>query len=442
MTGDVDPDEPPVPPGPADVTGYARPVLGAVEAVARGTLDRDGYQRERSLIELEAFGAGALPYVLPLVNNWVGVIRDRALDQAVRLYGEATADQLVASLPALEGVGRGRRRSRASWKRLYRAVCTRMGRLPAAAVTDALLPAYPSAAISVRRLCGCLLSDSGLLDDEVGFALLAGEPDESTKTTIVRLLLRRRHDDATMATLLSHKSPAVRREALRVRAAAASEPWPGFDGFLGDRSRAVREVAAQAARRYGLVPADVCRRRVAQRPTPGFVAGLGETGRDSDSALVEPLLRSSDPALLRAAITAYSLVCYEPSADLIQGLISHRHGSKAAYQAIVRLHVVVDAERCYRDYLASRSGVVRRRLVRVMCDGPSWDALPWLLRLYRDLPHELRPAVQAKMATWRPGTGPPSAQQVDAVRDALRESKTIPLSVEELVRAALTDGRR
>ncbi|MCL2089726.1 MAG: hypothetical protein FWH11_00615 [Micrococcales bacterium] len=413
-----------------------------LEFVVRGTLDRDGYQRERSLIELQAFGPQALPDMLPLVNNWVGVIRDRAVDQSVQLYGEATISQIVASLPALDGVQRGRRRSSGAWKQLYRAVWTRMRQLPAQVVTEVVLPSYPSADISVRRLCCRLLSDGALLTDAVGLALLAGEPDESTKTTIVQLMLQARCDDSTMTALLNHRSPAVRTEALRVRAAATSEPWAGFEEFLGDRSRAVREVAAQVARRYGLVPADVCRRRVAQQPTPGFVAGLGETGRDADFVLVEPLLRSPDPALLRAAVTAYASVRYEPAADVLQPLINHRHGSKAAYQAIVRLHVAVDGEQCYRDYLASRSAVVRRRLVLVLCDGPSWNALPWLLRLYRDLPDELRPVVLAKMTTWRPGTGPPTTQQIGAVRDALRDSRKIPFVVEELVQAALADRRR
>ncbi len=440
MTDDVDQDEPREPPGPA--AGPARQALGTFEAVARGTLDRDGYQRERSLIELQAFGPRALPYLLPLVNNWVDVIRDRALDQSLRLYGEATASEIVASLPALEGVQRGRRRSGGAWKQLYGAVGNRMRQLPARAVTDLVLSSCSTAEVPVRRLCCRLLSDSALLSDEVGLALLAGEPDEPTKTTIARLMLKQSRDDATTGALLDHKSPAVRREALRARAAATSEPWPGFEAFLGDRSRAVREVAAQAARQYGLVPADLCRRRVAQQPTPGFVAGLGETGRDTDSVLVEPLMHSPDPALRRAAVMAYALVRYQPAVEILQGLITDPHGSKAAYQAIVRLHLVVDGERCYRDYLASRSPVVRRRLVLVLCDGPSWNALPWLLRLYRDLPDELSPVVRTTMATWRPGSGPPTAHQVDAVRDALREARRIPLAVERLVRIALVDRRR
>ena len=37
---------------------------------------------------------------------------------------------------------------------------------------------------------------------------------------------------------------------------------------------------------------------------PGVIAGLGETGSREDTALVMPFLKSEQPAVLKAAITA------------------------------------------------------------------------------------------------------------------------------------------
>ena len=405
---------------------------------------RSGYEREASLIALQDYGARALPYTLPLVNDWVDVIRDQALSICIRLYGEATAAQIWDSVPHLAQVQRGQRRTDASWRRLYRAVHTRMRRVttaPESSSTADLVSRYPTVDVAERQLWNGLLAASGLLTEDVGLELLAREPDESTKAALVRTMLRQQPDDATLTVLLGHKNAVVRREALRVAVRRDGLTWPGFDELLGDPSRAVRDVAATAARRHGVVPAEVCRQRVATQPTPGFVAGLGETGYDQDAALVEPLLHVDDPALLRAAVGAFAELRQQESAEVVYQMLSHPHGGKTALRMLRRLRLPVSGERCYRDYLASDSAVARRRLLRALCTGTSWDSLPWLVRLYRDLPDDLAAETEHAMLGWRPGFCEPTPEQCAALTDALRESRRVPIAVQQLARDALASAR-
>lgn len=400
-----------------------------------GTFHPNGYYRERCLVALEAYGGRALPFALLLVNNWVAEIRDKAFAISKRLYGQATTRQVLDSLWFLEYIRQGRRRSDQIWQQLYHAAKLRIVQM-----TETLSPSdILKETVFTRRLYYKMLAEGGTLDDGMALTLLKREKDMFNKIKLADYLLELQPiSDEIMAALLKNKVGAIRLAALHRKEKQANGLWLGAEAFLFDPNRSVREFTVYLCHKYrGADPVMLYRQHMAIDPQPGVIAGLGETGSQEDAALVMPFLKSEQPAVLKAAITAIASLLNRDAADILYRFVQHPHGGKTAFRLMLKMKMRIPCRRLYLDYLSSDSEILHQRIFRLICTGSNWDKAPWLIRLYNSLPPELLPIAWDQLLYWQVGYMKPTYSERKAVEDALHDTVSLPKKLRQSIEFSL-----
>ncbi|NMO53140.1 hypothetical protein HH310_18325 [Actinoplanes sp. TBRC 11911] len=279
--------------------GYHRrpPTVTGLAATVVDSMHRDGRVRESAVAAMIAHGSRAtVPFVVLRSGDWVPQIRIRARRGLATLLASDPAGYLPAALPIAAYL---ERRYHGGWAMDHiRAVA----RASFEVVAPELLRARGGVA---RRLA--YESGTWTYEDQVRFALR--EKD---------MLVRMRAADAACAEAESRADTDTLRVLAGSRyttvhvSAAIALVRLGTDvpAALDDRSPLVR---AYARTRFS-DPVAHYRAVVASAPTPGGVAGLGETGRYADEPLLTPLLTHPDPAIRAAALTALAALDVVPEA--------------------------------------------------------------------------------------------------------------------------------
>lgn len=403
--------------------------------LAAGTFHSNGYYREHCLLALEAYGGRALPFALLLVNNWVEAIRDKAFGISKRLYGQATVRQVLDSLWFLEYIRQGRRRSYQTWQQLYHAAKLRIVQMMETLSPGDILKEN----VFTRRLYYKMLAEGGTLDDGMALALLKRERDVFNKIKLAGYLLELQPiSDGVMAALLKNKVGAIRLAALHRKEKQAKGLWPDAEAFLFDPNRSVREFTVYLFHKYkGADPVMLYRLRIAVDPQPGVIAGLGENGSQEDAALVMPFLKSEQPAVLKAAITAIASLLNRDATNILYRFVQHPHGGKTAFRLMLKMKMRVPCRRLYRDYFSSDSEILHQRIFRLICIGANWDKAPWLIRLYNSLPPELLPVAWDQLLYWQVGYMKPTYSERKAVEDALQDTVSLPKKLRQSIEFSL-----
>lgn len=266
---------------PATVTGLAATVVDSMY--------RDGRVRESAVAAMIVHPSRAtVPFVVLRCGDWVPQIRIRARRGLATLLASDPATYLPAALPIAAYI---EQRFHGGWAMDH---IRGVARKSFDVVSPELLRARQGVA---RRLA--YESGAWTYEDQVRFALR--EPDTLVRQRAADAACaeaERRTDTATLRVLAGSRYTAVHTSA----AIALVRLDTDVPAALDDRSSLVR---AYARTRFS-DPVAHYRAMVASAPTPGAVAGLGETGHYADEPLLTSLLTHPDPAIRRAALTALS----------------------------------------------------------------------------------------------------------------------------------------
>ncbi|HKT02054.1 MAG TPA: hypothetical protein VJT31_21210 [Rugosimonospora sp.] len=272
--------------------GAAGPV-----AVALASTHRDGHVRERAV---ERILAAPLPEWMPFVvlrtADWVRPVRDRARVGLALLLADAPATYLAAVL-GVTLLGRGRQRGGFAYTQALAALLA-----ASPAVRDGLL----TAGRAQRRFVYEVGMAQGWWSADVLFSLAVAEHDPGTRVRATEVVCRRAvwsNQVDTLLRLSRHPHPQVRALALTglLRLGCDAD----VAGRLDDPAPLVRAIARAAARRGGANAVEHYRAAVAAGdPPPGAIAGLAETGSQSDASLLEQLLASSTTQVRVQAVRA------------------------------------------------------------------------------------------------------------------------------------------
>lgn len=238
-------------------------------AVAIAACDRSGWVRETAVAELAEFGDPVLWPVLALrCADWVPQVRSRAREVALRCLVESPKAAFEALAPLAFVLAR---RAEGGWLAGVLDVHLRAG--PAEVLASALDSRHrvvrrAAFRIGLARLPLDRLLHAVRFDDDIAIRVSCAEA-----------VIRMRDPDVTRL-LLPSGTAGVRAEAVHALG-LAGEIDPA-EAALTDRNGMVRATAQAVLRRAGSDPAAAYRALLAVSPTPAVIAGVGETGGDTE----------------------------------------------------------------------------------------------------------------------------------------------------------------
>lgn len=390
---------------------------------ALGTFDPDGYYREQCLARLEQLGPVTLPFVLNLVNNWVGVIAAAAADIARRLLQRASAAELLGAFAFLELISRGVRRDESVLREL-RALAESQFLSRAEEITPEMLLAQERL---TRRFAYGLAARHRFFDADGELLLLGRETDSMTRWLLARELLARDGDDSRLERrLLGDRSSQLRLLVMQNRYERnGGADWPEWENLLFDPAARVREYARFVLKKHGWNSfAEHYRNRLRGEPAPklGAVAGLAETGDVSDLPYFESLLASSSaPAVRNAALTGLARLGGDKYADTLHKALFEDQLGKTAFRHIRRLRIAYSCPTLYHDFLRAKSITAKQRLLKLLCDANPWERLPWLVILYHELPDPKSWRLDRLLLEWEGGYTRATEAQRRFIKESLRD---------------------
>lgn len=287
-------------PGRVAGDGWALTAGAGPLALALASCHRDGRIRERAVVRMELLlrqhepPSELVPFLVLRTADWAGPVRHRARGALAALLHEEPEALVPAAAPLTLLIIR-RERGDFARRQLMSAVLS----TPGTALLESLLIA-PDArlrrfalrtALADRRLPLRTLVTIAQQDRDPRCRQLAAEAAVrdavwTEQTDLLRKLAASVHQNVRVLALTG-----------LVRRGLPAEAVP----FLGDTSALVRAVAREAARRTG-TDALAWYRAAVRAPAPGAIAGLAETGRAEDAALLTPLLGHRRTAVRAAAV--------------------------------------------------------------------------------------------------------------------------------------------
>lgn len=347
-----------------------------------GTLHPNGYFRERCMDAL-AEDEASFPYLTLRLNDWVKQVRDRAYAILSNRLDGVRTDTAVEMLPFFSRTKKGGRYAGQQMqeieKKLGEKILLHLHEISLERIRD-----YPPAA--KRFLYRILLKPEVLSGEDAG-RLLEREKSGNEKMRIIRLILTRYGcTDEEVEHYLKNKSPVVRKKALELKYDRMGGAWTGLEEHLMDRAKGIRSDVCYILQKH--TDFDVVSFYKANLHPPGeavAILGIGENGSVKDAALLTGYLSSEKPGLIKNAMRALSRLGAAGLDDIYWKYLQDPDPgiSKTAYEAVVRSDIYYGSEQLYRAYQACAWDHGKKYLLKLLVREPSWERLPWLLRLYR-----------------------------------------------------------
>ncbi|ONI79998.1 hypothetical protein ALI144C_22940 [Actinosynnema sp. ALI-1.44] len=349
----------------------------------------DGFVREAALDDDTMV---VLPTLALRAADWVPELRDRARQVCRRYLNRAPAEAIVSLAPVALAL---RARQAGAW------LADAIDGLLRDGPPEAIAAALASEDWRVRRNAHAIVLGAGRLSVEQMVHAATADGDLPVRIMCAQAAIRAARamgDHETPRRLLGSGTAAVRAEAVCVlgEVGAAIEA-------LDDRSALVRATAQTIARRAGTDPAVRYRALLAEQrpPNPAVIAGLGETGIDSDIDLLRPWL--AHPSSRGRAETVRALRrrgCTSP--DLLLPRLTDAVSS-VTRQVTLSLspHASSLDERALRPLLdPSQTRHVRQAAHRLLRARDTWTRISVDLRLINDPEHAIRADARADLANW------------------------------------------
>ena len=401
-----------------------------------GTLDSNGWRREKALLELnKGSDAGALPFVLLRLNDWVPNVRAAAERWLASRLKSFAPEQLVTCLPIFAALTE---RAQGLASQYVQASLDRMATEQAA---PALINALLSANSRTRRLAFSLLSKSGALrDSQIQNRLLDG-----SDPMLALLLLKHLHPsnaelpDELVTRAMGSKSSMVRRFAMYRMSDAQVERFnSAVQTALFDPAEGLREFAQyyfkkrlsseELQSRYVRAMRDPAS---SNRTIAAAILGFRETGGVLSE---EECLRWFEHRSVRiraAALRVFAACHFDDALPRVREALmtpkSPTMGKTAL--AILRQHPNAVPMREISALLASeRPTAIRMRAFTLLGDFGKWQRLPMLLKLAGDADEVIGKKALVSLWGWFNGFNKsqvqPSRAQVEEALTQLSGAET------------------
>ena len=240
--------------------------------------------------------------------------------------------------------------------------------------------------ISVKNEIYRIFSNYKILNADQMNRLIILEKTGYGKTLLIRSMLQNYPcSKDQMEQYLQSKNSIVRYYALVCRYEKQKEIWDGIEDMLMDKSKRIREYVSYLLKKHSdFSVLDYYKKQLEKHVTSTAVLGIGEHGNKGDIAWIEPFLESEIDQIAAAALLAYgNLAAQEGEACYWKYLFDCRQMiSVRAYRLIQKYKIRYGASTLYHAYVRQENPVLKKYLLNLLFREPSWNRLPFLLRIY------------------------------------------------------------
>ncbi len=341
-----------------------------------------GYVRERAVMALDRCvnDGQELPFLLLRCNDWVEQVRSAAVRATARRLNSSYLTHFVNCLPLVQ---RLRTCERADHAALLQEIRRSLLAGPAG---TALLTGLAGSDLGVRRACFELLEEAG----DMPFSELLSHAAKSADS-IVRLhavsAATRRLAAAELSDVLrrfsSDSSSQVRRAALiHLADLFPDESGATLEPALFDQNASVRDIARyylrrqQPARCFQSDYQSAIGRETGRRLTAA-IAGLGETGNESDAETVLGFLDDKLPRNRRTALRALSRLAPAELMHRVPNAIADESPGVSREATVLTRRASLQLASSTLAHLAETTAHdhVARNALTLLAQQHSWDAV-------------------------------------------------------------------
>ena len=398
-----------------------------VYALILGSFHPNGYYREACLGEMSAC-EGTLPYMVLRLNDWVEPVRLLAFRSAMDRLGDCPLKELFAAMMALDKVKASGRRDGGKLAEIEQIIGERLEHGAADLEPESIL----TMEYAVRKCIYRYLMSGVRLERQTVEMLLARERHSFCQRLMISGLLA--HYDCPAQIVegyMRHPSACVRRRAMEYQYAVLGRSWDGIENMLLDASHTIRDMAAYILRKHSDVDIPAFYREHLSDGSPvTAILGIGEQGDRSMADLITPFLSHEDGRVVKSALEALGHLMGAAGEEIFWNSLFDPRAtvSKASYLCIrkngIRYGAGILDERQKQQAVSAGAPHVRRYLIQLLLQEPSWERLPYLIGLYGDPSvEELKEKILGAIGTRSLYTRI-SRNQADIIRQALDETGT------------------
>lgn len=351
-----------------------------------GTFMSDGYYRQQCVERLNGF-AGALPYFILRLNDWVVQVRECAFIMAQSRIQKCNIVEIFASLSMMEKVKCSGRRSDEHIFQIEEGIKETLAQM-FCDISEQTLNEIHCYEVNMKNAIYRLISQDKMVGRAAMEKLLSLEKASYGKTLLIRGIFDHYgYEPFRINQYLKSKSAVVRYYALQFRYEQEHQAWDGLEEMLLDRSARIRDHASYILEKHTDIRVlDFYLDRLAGQVSKIVLLGIGEHGSEEEADVVSPFLESSEEQIAAAALEAYGKLVGEGGAFVYWKSLNDSRPSVSgkAYRLIKKYRIRYGASQIYDAFLQNRKTVLGGYLLKLLLREPSWERLPYLLMLYGD----------------------------------------------------------
>jgi HEAT repeat protein len=366
--------------------------------VVFASFNPNGFIRERAVLKLKDY-AGTLPFTILRLNDWVPQVRQAAVESADYRLARLADGELIAALPFADKLSRsGRARNANTYiKRILTAMTSEENE-------KELTAGLNSSELRTRRICATALFNKEQPRYDLAANQLQNETDPFLRANIFRRLISRNQDVSVIAEVfLTDKYPLNRGLALQYlgdRKHINAPQWA--EKLLLDKSASVRETA-RCYLKKNLPAYDYCSyyKSHLNDSTATAILGLGETGAAEVAGEIENYLRSKQPSVVRAALTAMMrLNSAKYTASTINFLADSREGVVKTARNLLLKTTVPDYGRVLEIFRATQYPNTKQKCFSILLTASKWQRLVFILEALESGDSSLRESAKFALNKW------------------------------------------
>ena len=396
--------------------------------VGLATFHNSGYVRQAAVQELSSVTDGSeIPFLLVRLNDWVGEVRDEALRVITPKVNPDYARHFLRHLRLVNRLrGRG-------WDADAKIIQPIEGLLKTPDTLVLLKEGVASTDQWLRRNCCRLAFESNPPSSSSFLKDLLSHPDPVLRLWATRNIPLEWSDTdliPLIPTLRRDPYSAVRCEALTILV----ERLPNCaehelrDALL-DINASVRAAARYYLQQRGFDDFRTIYRNALHATIPktcsAAVAGLGETGKPNDAAMLKPFLTSPTVSLRKAALRSIALLDGKHHLDdfLLALTDTHVGISKTARLALENNSSLLDGNVLSKVFKDERQFHVRQNALLLLSRLPTWTRLRFIVMACSDADPNIVTIANQYLKDWRKSSvrTSPTIRDLEMMRKLLME---------------------
>ena len=336
----------------------------------------NGFIREQAVYLLAEY-PGTLPHIILRQNDWVMQVRQTAINAFAKRLQEPSDGEILDALPFAEKLKWSSRGVHEEYIKSF------FNKLTSLEHREDLEKGLSSDNIRTHKICIQALLNSPCPDFEQVFKRLKCESDPFLRKIIYGKLCALGQDVSECSHILLHdKYPANRMLALQyLHGANKSDVLPLSKEMLLDKSAVVRELSRRIVREYtpdfGF---SVFYSENIKNNAVAAIYGLGESGKQSDTEIIEKFLCDSRIAVTRASMISLMRLDNEKySSQIIDMLSDARIGVVKTAQQLIIKYDIADYKRIKEIFNSTPFEYSKIKCAAILFSASKWQSLIYML---------------------------------------------------------------